>query len=87
MPPATAHNAPPDGRVAVSPLARPQGATSGEDHLQVLRLDESGSVVPMSMMQVSWSADHRVIDGATMARFSNAWISLLESPAKMLLLI
>ncbi len=51
------------------------------------RYDESGSVVPMSMMQVSWSADHRVIDGATMARFSNAWISLLESPAKMLLLI
>lgn len=35
--------------------------------------------------QVSWSADHRVIDGATMARFSNAWIRYLEQPATMLL--
>ena len=37
------------------------------------------------MPQVSWSADHRVIDGAMMARFSNAWIGYLEQPATMLL--
>jgi 2-oxoisovalerate dehydrogenase E2 component (dihydrolipoyl transacylase) len=36
-------------------------------------------------MNVSWSADHRVIDGATMARFSNAWKSLIETPATLLL--
>ena len=66
----------------------PEVAIAGLDKIRPYpRYDESGSVVPMSMMQVSWSADHRVIDGATMARFSNAWISLLESPAKMLLLI
>lgn len=49
------------------------------------RYDASGNLVRRHVMQVSWSADHRIIDGATMARFSNLWISYLESPAKMLL--
>jgi 2-oxoisovalerate dehydrogenase E2 component (dihydrolipoyl transacylase) len=35
--------------------------------------------------QVSWSADHRVIDGMTMAKFSNRWRALLEEPSTMLL--
>ena len=36
-------------------------------------------------MQVSWSADHRVIDGATVARFSNLWKSYLENPGTMIM--
>ena len=36
-------------------------------------------------MQISWSGDHRVIDGGTMARFSTQWINYLENPATMLL--
>ena len=49
------------------------------------RFDEKGNVVAVEIMQVSWSADHRVIDGATVARFSNLWKSYLENPASMIL--
>jgi len=49
------------------------------------RFDSEGKVVRREIMAVSWSADHRVIDGATMARFSNRWRYMLETPASMLL--
>ena len=55
-------------------------------HSQKLpRFDAEGDVIACDMMQVSWSADHRVIDGATMARFSNLWKMYLENPATMIL--
>lgn len=41
--------------------------------------------VPTRIMNVSWSADHRVVDGATVARFSNTWKGFIESPSAMLL--
>ena len=42
------------------------------------------TIVPTSIMRVSWSADHRVVDGATMARFSNRVKLLIENPTAML---
>ena len=48
------------------------------------RFDSLDNVVPTRVMNVSWSGDHRVIDGATMARFSNLWKSYLEEPVTML---
>lgn len=49
------------------------------------RFNEKGEVCKAQIMNVSWSADHRIIDGATVSRFSNLWKSYLENPAFMVL--
>lgn len=49
------------------------------------KFDENDNVYKAYIVNVSWSADHRVIEGATMARFSNLWKSYLENPASMLM--
>jgi len=49
------------------------------------RFDENDKVIPVNIMNISWSADHRVVDGATMASFSNLWKQFLENPHSMLL--
>eukprot|EP00250_Pteridium_aquilinum_P012788 c20947_g1_i1 orf=21-1643(-) len=46
---------------------------------------EDGSVYPASLMNVTWAADHRVLDGATLANFSNEWKSLVEQPERLVL--
>ena len=43
------------------------------------KFDKDNNVVAAHIMQVSWSADHRVIDGATMARFSNLIKNYVEN--------
>lgn len=48
------------------------------------RFDDKDNVYKAYIVNVSWSADHRVIEGATMARFSNLWKSYLENPASMM---
>jgi 2-oxoisovalerate dehydrogenase E2 component (dihydrolipoyl transacylase) len=48
------------------------------------RFNESGEVYASNIMTINWSGDHRVIDGATMVRFNNLWMSYLSSPEKML---
>lgn len=49
------------------------------------RFDSSGNVIPAHIINVSWSADHRIIDGVTMASFSNSWKRQLENPNLFLL--
>jgi 2-oxoisovalerate dehydrogenase E2 component (dihydrolipoyl transacylase) len=46
--------------------------------------NEVEKVIPQNIMEMSWTADHRVIDGATMARFAVRWKSLLENPTSLL---
>ncbi|CAG9127021.1 unnamed protein product [Plutella xylostella] len=64
----------------------PQVAIGALGKIQVLpRFDASGRVVPAHILTASWSADHRVIDGVTMARFSEQLKSYLVNPYKFLL--
>jgi len=47
--------------------------------------DDQGQVARGELVNFSWSADHRVIDGATMARMGNRVRDLIEAPELMLL--
>jgi len=49
------------------------------------RFGASGEVERAALMPVSWGADHRAVDGATVARCCARWKAFLESPAEMLL--
>jgi len=46
--------------------------------------DESGSLTPADMVYLSFSFDHRVVDGAIGAEFGNLIIRQLENPALLL---
>ncbi|MCG7534960.1 dihydrolipoyllysine-residue acetyltransferase [Pseudoalteromonas sp. OOF1S-7] len=74
------------GTTATPIINKPEVAIVALGKLQHLpRFDEQGNVVSRAIMQVSWSGDHRVIDGGTIARFNNLWKSYLEEPAKMMM--
>ncbi|CAL1280447.1 unnamed protein product [Larinioides sclopetarius] len=74
------------GTYARPVILSPEVAIGAVGKIQALpRFDQNDHVVKRHIMQVSWTADHRVIDGATICRFSNLWKSYLEDPATMLL--
>jgi 2-oxoisovalerate dehydrogenase E2 component (dihydrolipoyl transacylase) len=74
------------GTIATPIISKPQVAIVALGRVQTLpRFDVEGNVSTQKIMTISWSGDHRVIDGATMAHFSNTWKALLENPASMLM--
>ena len=73
------------GTYASPVIVVPEVAIGAIGRIQKLpRFDEKGNVVPVQIFNISWAADHRVIDGATMANFSNLWKKYLENPSLML---
>ena len=73
------------GTVATPIINKPEVAIVALGKIQSLpRFDEEGNVVSRNIMTVSWSGDHRVIDGGTIARFNNCWKGYLEQPETML---
>lgn len=74
------------GTYAKPVIMPPQVAIGAIGKIQKLpRFDAYDNVVKAHIMNVSWSADHRIIDGATMARFSNLMKAYIENPASMIL--
>jgi 2-oxoisovalerate dehydrogenase E2 component (dihydrolipoyl transacylase) len=74
------------GTVATPIINKPEAAIVALGKLQTLpRFNAQGDVEARSIMQVSWSGDHRIIDGGSIARFCNLWKSFLEKPSNMLI--
>jgi 2-oxoisovalerate dehydrogenase E2 component (dihydrolipoyl transacylase) len=73
------------GTVATPIINKPEVAIVALGKVQQLpRFNDKGEVEACTIMQVSWSGDHRIIDGGTIARFVNLWKSYLEDPSEML---
>ncbi|OLO02982.1 2-oxo acid dehydrogenase subunit E2 [Salinicola socius] len=73
------------GTYAMPIINAPEVAIVALGRVQRLpRFAVDGSVVSRAIMTVTWSGDHRVLDGGTMARFCNRWKGYLEAPETML---
>ncbi|GHG71300.1 dihydrolipoamide acetyltransferase component of pyruvate dehydrogenase complex [Alishewanella longhuensis] len=73
------------GTVATPIINKPEVAIVALGKVQALpRFDANAQVVARQIMQISWSGDHRIIDGGTIARFTNLWKQYLEQPSSML---
>jgi 2-oxoisovalerate dehydrogenase E2 component (dihydrolipoyl transacylase) len=75
------------GTNATPMLNPPEVAIVALGRVQALpRYDASGqALVKKHIMNVSWGGDHRVVDGAALAEFSNHWKQLLQQPARLLM--
>ncbi|KAK4586654.1 hypothetical protein RGQ29_023705 [Quercus rubra] len=52
---------------------------------KVPQFTDDGNIYPASIMTVNVGADHRVLDGATVARFCGEWKQFIEKPELMML--
>lgn len=75
------------GGTVTTPIVNvPEVAIVGIGRLQRLpRPNKNDELEIRDIIQVSWSGDHRVLDGGTIARFCNDWKALLEQPQDMVL--
>ncbi|KRX16246.1 Lipoamide acyltransferase component of branched-chain alpha-keto acid dehydrogenase complex, mitochondrial [Trichinella nelsoni] len=73
------------GTYASPVIFPPQVAICAIGRFQKLpRYDEQSNLKMCNIMPVSWAADHRIIDGAMVAKFSNLFKVYLENPSLML---
>jgi 2-oxoisovalerate dehydrogenase E2 component (dihydrolipoyl transacylase) len=75
------------GGTYVSPvIVEKEVAILGVGRLKTIpAFGENGQVVPKQVCNFSWSADHRVIDGATMARAAEVVKEFVENPDDMVM--
>ena len=75
------------GRYFVPTILRPQAAiiAIGKSHTQAAYNEASDAFERMEVINFSISADHRILDGATVAKFGSNLKRLIENPHQMLL--
>lgn len=73
------------GGEAFTPIINlPQTCIMGVGKIQETAEVVDGEVVPRTTVKLSFSYDHRVLDGATAARFVNEVVENLENPEEMM---
>ncbi|WP_218353829.1 dihydrolipoyllysine-residue acetyltransferase [Alteromonas lipotrueiana] len=73
------------GITATPVINKPEAAIVALGKTQQLpRFSDTGNIEAHNIMQVNWSGDHRIIDGATMVKFNNLWCHYLMNPSAML---
>jgi 2-oxoisovalerate dehydrogenase E2 component (dihydrolipoyl transacylase) len=76
------------GGLFTAPLIPPTGQTIigaiGKSRI-LPRFDANGDLVKAMVLPVSFSADHRIVEGVELARFVQEWKELLENPTSWLL--
>lgn len=76
------------GTYAFPLITPPQVAIIALGKIQKLpRFDKEGKVISREIMDISVSADHRIIDGATIARFFQSMKGYMENPMSLLTLL
>lgn len=73
------------GEVVAPVLVEGQLAICGVGKIKTVPVfNEEGELEKAKVVTVSWSADHRVVDGATMARMASVVQGYLEQPGSMI---
>ncbi|KAM0748613.1 CoA-dependent acyltransferase [Meredithblackwellia eburnea MCA 4105] len=80
---------PPTGQLVIGAIGRTRVVPvfENEERAKTAALEGEGvelSVVPKLMMDVSFSADHRVVEGVELARLVETWKRLVENPERLL---
>jgi 2-oxoisovalerate dehydrogenase E2 component (dihydrolipoyl transacylase) len=73
------------GMIGIPIINPPEAAILGVNQVKRMPVvNEQGAVVAGQVLHLSLSADHRLVDGATTARFMNRIKAYLEAPATLL---
>ncbi|CAN4118184.1 unnamed protein product [Withania somnifera] len=73
------------GKFGCPLINSPEVAIVGMGRIQKIpQFADDGNIYPASVMTINVGADHRVLDGATVARFCNDWKKFVEKPDLLL---
>ncbi|KAJ1018945.1 hypothetical protein NDA16_004748 [Ustilago loliicola] len=72
---------PPTGQLAIGALGRSRVLPRFASEIPSLGISDPDKIVRRLIMSVSFTGDHRVVEGADLARLINRWKQLVENPS------